>query len=73
MLHDEVRQTVGRFAGVVQLRDVRVLEPRQCSTLVFEASQHPAGIEAHAEQFDRDDALEFLIRPFRAPDRAHAA
>jgi hypothetical protein len=71
-LHHEVGAPGRRHAGVVDLRDRRVVHQGQGLALGFEARHDLARVHAELDALERHLALDRLLLP-RAPDGAHPA
>jgi hypothetical protein len=73
LLHHEKGQAVGRQAGVVQARDVRVVQPGQRLPLGGEAAQYRGAALAMPQQLDGGPPVEGAIDAPRLVHIAHAA
>ena len=60
-------------AAVDQLRDVRVLQPRQQFAFAAELILHVRAVHAELDQLQRDALGELAVRAFGEPHAAHAA
>ena len=69
----QIGLALGRDAGVEQLRNARVLQPRQDGALTAKAFLRAAVEKAALEQLDGGFALEAAVSALCAPDGAHAA
>ena len=72
VFHHEVGQTVGRAAGVDEVRDVRVLQPRQRLLLLRKPRQHGHAVHAALEHLHRHLAAVGAISAFGQPHVPHA-
>ncbi len=70
-LHDEIRTTVWRSAGVEDLGNVRMVHDRKRLALGLEPAQHAAGIHTRLDELERHPALD-RIQLVGDPDLAHA-
>ena len=72
VFHDEVGQAVGRAAGIEQVGDVRMVQPRERLLLEREARQHRVGVHAALEHLDGGLAAEGAVGALGQPHLAHA-
>ena len=73
MVHRKVGPPGGVGARVEEAGDARVLEGRQDAALGLEAARDAGHVEANADAFQGDLALEEAVGAFHEEDLAHAA
>ena len=73
MLQHEERLAARRDAGIDEMRDVRMREPREDAAFAPEARFTRAADERRVQELHGGAALEAAVAAFREPDRAHAA